>query len=138
MSLNELLILPLPILADLHFQTSQFIYRNRKILKAASSFQLLPQCRSLVRVTNPCCNVVLETMPVKLHGRSHPVHKACKDGLPYGIRASLDPPCSYSPTFSSACAAVDCPRLMPRLPGGRSSAFPGTTRSLPRPHWAVP
>ena len=60
-------------------------------------------------------------MPVKLHGRSHPVHKACKDGLPYGIRASLDPPCSYSPTFSSAAQ-----RWIARdsCPGCRADAHP--------------
>ena len=27
-------------------------------------------------------------MPVKLHGRSHPVHNACKDRLPYGSRTT--------------------------------------------------
>ena len=32
-------------------------------------------------------HVVLETVPVKLNGRSHLAHKACKDGLSYGSRA---------------------------------------------------
>ena len=36
------------------------------------------------RVTSPFCNVVLETMPVMLYGRSHPASKVCKDGPPYG------------------------------------------------------
>ena len=31
-------------------------------------------------------HIVLETVPVKLYDRSHPAHKACKDGLPYGSR----------------------------------------------------
>ena len=88
MSLNGLLILPLPILADLHFQTSPFIYRNRKILKSRIEVPAPPTMQKSRRVTSPCCNVVLETMPLKLHGRSHPVHKACKDGLPYGSRTT--------------------------------------------------
>ena len=88
MSLNKLLILPLPILADLHFQTSPFIYRNRKISKVAFSFELLPTMQKSRRATSPCCNVVLETMPLKLHGRSHPGHNACKDRLPYGSRTT--------------------------------------------------
>ena len=41
-----------------------------------------------IRVASSCCNVVLETMPLKLHDRPHPVNKACKDGLPYGSRAT--------------------------------------------------
>ena len=29
---------------------------------------------------------VLMAVPAKLYGRSHPAHKACKDGLSYGSR----------------------------------------------------
>ena len=36
------------------------------------------------RVTSPCCNVVVETMPVVLYGRSHPAPKIGNDGPPYG------------------------------------------------------
>ena len=35
-------------------------------------------------VTGPCCNVVLETMPVMLYGRSNPASKVCKDDQPLG------------------------------------------------------
>ena len=72
MSFNELLILPLPIRAHLHFRTSPFIYRNRKILKIALSFELLPQCRSL---EGGCTNeFMLREMTGKLElGGSNPL-----------------------------------------------------------------
>ena len=75
--------------------------------KAASDLSFPLTMQKSRSVTSPCCNAALETVSVKLYGRSHPAPKVCKDGPPYG-------------------------------PHGRSSAFPGTTRSLPRPHWAVP
>ena len=55
-------------------------------------------------VTSPCCNAVLETIHVKLHGRSHSAPKVCEDDPPYGSHghssASLGP--------SGSCHAHTC------------------------------
>ena len=80
---------PNPALADPcgHPFSNLTVYLQKpENFKSRIKFRAPPTMQKSRRVTSPCCNVVLETMPVKLHGRSHPVHRACKDGLPYGSR----------------------------------------------------
>ena len=72
MSINKLLILPLPILSDLHSKPP-------RLLKAESG-----KFQKSHLVSSHDEMLFLETEPVKLHGRSRPARKICEDGLPYG------------------------------------------------------
>ena len=84
--------------------------------------------RKCGRVTSPCCNVVLETIPVKLHGRSHLAPKVCKDGPPYGSQVLCVSRVVEVQGFITRFVAYKRPQaleVLKKSKGPRASGFQG-------------
>ena len=79
-------------------------------------------------VARPCCNVVLETMPVKLYGRSHPDPKTLRRWStlrvmdPVGVKGGRG---SKVPRKVHGSKAFNMSKLSKSFKGSRTLGFKG-------------